>query len=795
VIVNFPARTVTGLTLTVTGVSGTTVNIGLAEIEVYGAPATVGALNIKNPYSQGGNWYVGQVHMHTTNSDGTNTPADMEAAYHDAGYDFVISTDHRGTSPYYARIDSGLTPDPDNSARGKDLLWIRGSELGFGQVHMGAWGHKVDVPISTTGIQAQIDTVRQNGGITAINHPMNFEPGYAWDWYTEIKTNKRNSVIEAFNGKPRPEENGGAEEVNHLPDAVDLADEYYQTWWIGSDDCHNKSDSQQFNRYAVVVQTDNPSINQADILSSLDSGNHYIRETASGPEVRSVAVNANTVTLTLADIDSHYDVVWKKRGDEVVQHDADINTVAKYVVHGDEGYVRAEIRRLSDDKKAFTQPMFIANSTNLAVSAAVSSGSGAENLIDNNSLTYWDAGAGTANFIIDVGSVRQVNAIKIDWHNADSRRFNYKVETSTTGIFAGEQKEVIRETYSNRSALTLDFFDEVARYIKVTITKQSVGTGNSIRIKEVQVFDASPATTQLYIDNTQGNDSSTGLYGNPWLSFNYARERVRPRDVLNFVSTGVPYMGPMQLYSMHSGKSEYARIVFKGDPLRLTPIDASASVDYGVHLMGASFLDWEYFDIYSSPAANVFLSGVQDVNIKYNKIRNGRARGFLGSGRFLLAYNLIYGNSTDGAMIYNNNTNAKIYNNVFYGNGADGLSIGSYSLTASAMNNISSGNAAAALRRGTAGAVTDSNNCVYGIYAGAWSKLNNVNTDPRFVNPDSGDFRLLSQSPCIDAGIDVNISPDFAGTQPYDVPGVANTGSAGGNTKDYLDIGAFEYAP
>jgi hypothetical protein len=755
----------------------------------------VGALNIKNPYSRGGNWYVGQVHIHTTRSDGTNSPADMEAAYHDAGYNFVISTDHRGTSPYFVQADSGLTPDPDNSATGKDLLWIRGSELGFGQVHMGAWGHTVDAPITTTGIQAQIDAVRQNGGITAINHPMNFEPGYAWEWYTEIKTNKRYSVIETFNGKPRPEENGGAGEVNHLPDAVDLADEYYQIWWIGSDDCHKKDDPQQFNRYAVVVQTDSPSINQADILSSLDSGNHYIRETASGPEVRSVNVNGNAIILTLADIDSHYDVAWKKRGDEVVQRDADIDTTATYVVHGDEGYIRAEIHRLSDNKRAFTQPMFIANSTDLAVSAAVSSGSGAEYLIDNNSSTYWDAGAGAANFIVDVGSVRQVNAIYIDWYNKDPRRFNYRILTSTTGAFTGEQKEVVRGTYDNRSALTLDFFDEVTRYIKVTITGQSVGMGDSVRINEVQVFDSSPATTQLYLDNVQGNDSNTGLYGSPWQSFNYAREHVRPRDVLSFINSGVPYMGPMRLYSMHSGKSDYARIVFKGDPLRLTPIDAGASVDYGVHLMGTSFVDWEFFDIYSSPAANIFPSGVQDVNIKYNIMRNGLARGFLGSGGFLLAYNMFYGNGTDGALIYDNNTNAKIYNNVFYGNGADGLSIGSYSLTASVMNNISSRNTAAALRRGITGTIMDSNNCVNGIYAGAWSKSNNVNADPLFLSPDSGDFILLPQSPCIDAGIDVNISPDFTGSSPYDIPGVPNSGSRGNYTKDYVDIGAFEYVP
>jgi hypothetical protein len=40
VTVSFPAHTVTSLTLTVTGVSSTTTNVGLAEIVVYGVPVT-----------------------------------------------------------------------------------------------------------------------------------------------------------------------------------------------------------------------------------------------------------------------------------------------------------------------------------------------------------------------------------------------------------------------------------------------------------------------------------------------------------------------------------------------------------------------------------------------------------------------------------------------------------------------------------------------------------------------------------------------------------------------------------
>lgn len=69
---------------------------------------------------------------------------------------------------------------------------------------------------------------------------------------------------------------------------------------------------------------------------------------------------------------------------------------------------------------------------------------------------------------------------------------------------------------------------------------------------------------------------------------------------------------------------------------------------------------------------------------------------------------------------------------------------------------------------------------------------NSINEDPKFTSPVS-DFRLQSTSPAIDAGIDLGESTDFAGKKSYDMPGVVNTGSTGEYTRDYVDIGAYEY--
>ena len=42
-----------------------------------------------------GNWYKGNLHMHTTMSDGVLDPVEAINVYREAGYDFIAITDHR----------------------------------------------------------------------------------------------------------------------------------------------------------------------------------------------------------------------------------------------------------------------------------------------------------------------------------------------------------------------------------------------------------------------------------------------------------------------------------------------------------------------------------------------------------------------------------------------------------------------------------------------------------------------------------------------------------------------------
>jgi len=198
----------------------------------------------------------------------------------------------------------------------------------------------------------------------------------------------------------------------------------------------------------------------------------------------------------------------------------------------------------------------------------------------------------------------------------------------------------------------------------------------------------------------------------------------------------------------------------------------------------------------------------QNCTFRYNISYNNEGSGFYDNGlsgnkwHYLISYNNGQGTQSlfRGGLTISSGNGTEVYNCVFYGNSPVGIGHYGTSVGYTLKNNILCQNSVYEIRYGVNGQIglVSNYNCVYHpaggsyMYAGsskawaAWQALgydaNSITSDPKLVNPAAGgadNFKLQSDSPCLDIGNDVSLTEDYWGNP---VP-----------VGDGVDIGAHEY--
>ena len=116
----------------------------------------------------GDRWYRGNLHTHTTRSDGRKSPEETKAAYRAAGYDFMALTDHW-------KYGENIENDPSG------LLILSGTEYNFGgEDTLGGVYHIVGVGMKSDPLEAisksstpqqTVDEILKRGGAAICAHP------------------------------------------------------------------------------------------------------------------------------------------------------------------------------------------------------------------------------------------------------------------------------------------------------------------------------------------------------------------------------------------------------------------------------------------------------------------------------------------------------------------------------------------------------------------------------------------------------------------------------------------------
>ncbi len=126
---------------------------------------------------------VGNLHLHTTSSDGTGTHDEVAAAAVRAGLDFIVYTDHNTWT-------SGIEGWHHDPATGRDILRLMGQEVND-QHREPECNHLLchfvcsDLNGVAADPQQLIDTAQARGGLTFLAHPFErptIEPEYVYPW-------------------------------------------------------------------------------------------------------------------------------------------------------------------------------------------------------------------------------------------------------------------------------------------------------------------------------------------------------------------------------------------------------------------------------------------------------------------------------------------------------------------------------------------------------------------------------------------------------------------------------------
>ncbi len=309
-------------------------------------------------------WYKGNIHTHTTESDGDEDPHKVASWYRRHGYDFLALSDHN----HLTLLEYG-----SGRRRFRKPLMVPAEEVsvqihgGETQVHINGVGisrviEPIDAGDVVATLQANVNAIVEAGGIASINHP-NLK--WAFD-HREISRVEGASLLEVFNGHPGANLFGapGKPSCEAIWDGVLSAGRVI--FGVATDDSHNYHDFAPWRsnpgRGWVMVQADE--LTQEAIVDGLASGRFYA---STGVTLTRLERSAEGIAL---EIEQERNFVYTTRftGKDGAALAESTGLAAEYRADGQEDYVRATVIS-SSGPRAWTQPVFPARARSDATTA------------------------------------------------------------------------------------------------------------------------------------------------------------------------------------------------------------------------------------------------------------------------------------------------------------------------------------------------------------------------------------------------------------------------------------------
>ena len=320
-------------------------------------------------YSKEGNWYKGNIHCHTTDSDGMLTPDEVVQLYKDAGYHFLAISDHNIFSDYRSRFDCEdfiILPAMEASAvlyrdeSKKALLKVHhihgilGNDQMQKEAKKGLFTHLQGYPEweyfgnwdGAEVAQKLQDELAARGCLTIYNHPV-------WSRVREdefIHT-KGLTALEIYNYGTVNESATGYDALR-WDVMLQNGSRIYAT---ASDDNHNREVEDSLGGYIVVKAEE---LSHEAVIQAILTGNYY---SSSGPAIHDWGIKDGVAYVKCSPVSrvnfmagNHVNAglsVLSETGEDEL-------TYAEFPLRGDEDYVRVECVD-QYGKIAWSNPIFL----------------------------------------------------------------------------------------------------------------------------------------------------------------------------------------------------------------------------------------------------------------------------------------------------------------------------------------------------------------------------------------------------------------------------------------------------
>lgn len=276
-------------------------------------------------FSQDGVWLKGNIHSHSTVSDGLLTPVELAEAYAARGYDFLSMTDHNVLVPHgelppeRILLLTGLEHDIEYSPD-RCIHVVGLSPAGKDHTDYLCKRYSAEEIVD----QRLIDMMREDGQFVSLAHPVwsRMEP-------EEILALDGFHAIEVFNNGTEHLCHGGNAEVYW-----DLLLRHgKRVFAVAVDDVHVPVDL--FGGWVWVKAAER---SPGAIMDALFAGAFYA---SAGPVIHDFGIEDGRVYLSCSDCQSIHFVTYPPRGESFFAQPGAALTEASHVLSGRESYVRA----------------------------------------------------------------------------------------------------------------------------------------------------------------------------------------------------------------------------------------------------------------------------------------------------------------------------------------------------------------------------------------------------------------------------------------------------------------------